>query len=165
MQKALDRMIDKIVMMKDTYDEMLRLSLRKKEAIDRGDVAELDVVVSAEEMLLMHAGDLENDRRLIAEEVSAEVGIPVEELTLGIWPGMDAEKKDRIEKLQSAFLGTLSEITKVNDINSRLLSIQLDYIQQVVDEVTSTRRAHTYDTAGSARSKVSQQVNLLDRTI
>ena len=165
MQKALDRMIDKIVMMKDTYDELLRLSLRKKEAIDRGDVAELDVVVSAEEMLLMYAGDLENDRRLIAEEVSAEVGIPVEELTLCTWPGMDDKKKERIEKLQSEFLGTLSEITKVNDINSRLLSIQLDYIQQVVDEVTSTRRELTYDPVGGAKSKVSQQVNLLDRTI
>ena len=134
-------------------------------SIDRGDVAELDVVVSAEEMLLMYAGDLENDRRLIAEEVSAEVGIPVEELTPCTWPGMDDKKKERIEKLQSEFLGTLSEITKVNDINSRLLSIQLDYIQQVVDEVTSTRREHTYDPVGSAKSKVSQQVNLLDRTI
>ena len=165
MQKALDRMIDKIVLMKDTYDELLKLSLRKKEAIDRGDITELDIVVSAEEMLLMHAGDLENDRRSIAEEVSAMVGIPVEELTLGTWPGMDDERKNRIDNLQTAFLGTLSEITKVNDINSRLLSIQLDYIQQVVDEVTSTRREHTYDPVGSAKSKVSQQVNLLDRTI
>ncbi len=165
MHDALDRMIDKIVLMKDTYEELLKLSLRKKDAIDRGDVAELDRVVDAEELLLLHAGDLENDRRQIAEEVASKNGIPTEELTLGSWPGMDARRKDQIESLQTSFLKTLNEITQVNDVNSRLLSIQLDYIRQVVDEVTDTRRDATYDPAGGARSTVLQQTNLLDRTI
>ncbi len=165
MQEALDRMIDRIVMMKDTYEELLKLSLRKKSAIDRGDVAELDLVVGAEELLLLHAGDLENDRRMIAEEVADQSGIPIEQLTLGTWPGMDDQRKDRIEKLQSSFLVTLDEITRVNDVNSRLLSIQLDYIQQVVDEVTNTRRDFTYNPDGGARARVSQQTNLLDRTL
>lgn len=165
MQDPLNRMIERIVMMKDTYEELLRLSLRKKEAIDRGDVTELDLVVGAEELLLLHAGDLEKERRGIAEEVSADSGIPIDELTLRTWPGMDEQRRGQIEVLQSSFLETLGEISRVNDINSRLLSIQLEYIQQVMDEVTHTRRETSYDPDGGKRAQASQQTNLLDRTL
>ncbi|NLN46560.1 MAG: flagellar protein FlgN [Clostridiaceae bacterium] len=162
---TMDRMIDKVVQMKETYEELLGLSLRKKDAIDRGDVADLDRIVEAEELLLLHIGSLENERRQIAEKTAKENGMEPEDLTLATWPGVDGTRREAVEQLQHAFMETLSEITRVNEINSRLLSIQLEYIRQVVDAVTDTRRDASYEPDGTARPRVSQQTNLLDRTL
>ena len=44
------------------YDDLLKLAKRKKAAITKGDVNELDYVVEGEELLLMKLGELENER-------------------------------------------------------------------------------------------------------
>jgi len=162
MKDDFERLMDLIRSQKGIYDELLGLAGRKKNAIIANHVNELDQVVQAEELLLLHVGELEKARREIAEAVARSCAIAVEELTLSNWPGLDPARRLQVETLQNEFRLTLDEISKVNQVNSRLLTIHLQYVQTIMDEVTRTRQEKSYEADGSLLTRRTQAANLFD---
>lgn len=162
MNDELDRLMDLIRRQKDVYDDLLGLAIRKKKAIETGNVGEMDQVVSAEETLLIHVGELEQIRRQIAGAVAERCSIAVEELTLSNWPDLDPERRLQVETLQNSFRHTLDDISQVNKVNSRLLTIHLQYVQSVINEVTRTRQLNSYEADGTPLTRRNQVLNLID---
>lgn len=162
MSDELDHLMDLIRRQKDVYDNLLVLALRKKQAIVSGNVGEMDEVVAAEETLLIHVGELEGIRRQISEAVAARCQIEVRDLTLSNWPGLDPERRLQVENLQNNFRHTLEDIGKVNQVNSRLLTIHLQYVQSVINMVTDIRQLNTYEADGSPLIRRAQALNLID---
>lgn len=165
MNDELDHLMDLVSRQKDVYDHLLALAIRKKQAIVTGNVGEMDDVVAAEETLLIHVGELEGIRRQIARTVAERCAIEVEELTLSNWPGLDTERRIQVENLQNSFRHTLIDIGKINQVNSRLLTIHLQYVQSVINEVTATRQLNSYEADGSPLVRRIQALNLIDEVM
>lgn len=162
MNDELDRLMVLIGRQKDVYDDLLGLAIRKKDAIITGNVSEMDQVVQAEEMLLIHIGELEQIRRQIAEAVASRCTMAVEELTLSNWPNLDPARRLQVEKLQNSFRSTLDDISQVNQVNSKLLTIHLEYVQSVINEVTQTQQTTSYEAGGNLLLRRTQSLNLID---
>ena len=136
--------------------------LFRSEAIVSGNIAEMDAVVAAEEALLLKVGELERVRREIAASVASKTKIDVAELTMSNWPGLDESRRRQADELQQSFRGTLEAISQINEVNSRLLTVHLDYVQTVINEVTRTHSEKSYDADGRASTRRTQALNLID---
>ncbi len=162
MTDELDRLMELIRQQKDVYDDLLGLAIRKKEAIVTGNVSEMDQVVQAEELLLIHIGELEQIRRQIADAVAERCSVAVEDLTLSNWPDIDPARRLQVENLQTSFRSTLDDISQVNQVNNRLLTIHLQYVQTVINEVTRTSQEVSYEADGNLMTRKIQALNLID---
>jgi hypothetical protein len=52
-----------------------------------------------------------------------------------------------MEQLQADFAGILGELQQVNEVNSRLLTMHLDYVHELMDTATRTVETTAYDAA------------------
>jgi len=162
MNGTLKDLISIIIHQQAIYSDLLKLAKRKKDAITRGDVNELDYVVQGEELLLMKLGELENNRRGFLEETAKANQIDVEKLTISNWPDTDKASKDELLAIQATFLKTLEEINAINNTNQQLINLQLNYIQHVIDEATNQSRLNSYDVDGTAKQTKDHDPRLVD---
>ncbi len=165
MNADLTQLLDLIGRQKAVYDGLLDLAKQKKDAIVKGDITTMDQVVASEEALLLHITELERLRREITQGVAVRCEVDVDQLTLANWPDLDDEQRDQIDRLQTDFRQTLDEISEINQVNSRLLTIHLDYVQAVINEVTQTQRSSSYDKDGSQQTRRLQRLNLVDEVM
>ncbi len=162
MNGTLKDLISIIIHQQAIYSDLLKLAKRKKDAITRGDVNELDYVVQGEELLLMKLGELENNRRGFLEETAKANQIDVEKLTISNWPNTDKASKDELLAIQATFLKTLEEINAINNTNQQLINLQLNYIQHVIDEATNQSKLNSYDVDGTAKQTKDHDPRLVD---
>lgn len=144
------------------YNDLLKLAKRKKAAITKGDVNELDYVVEGEELLLMKLGELESKRREFLEETAKTHRIEVEKLTISNWPDTDKASKDTLLAIQATFLKTLEEINEINNTNQQLINLQLSYIQHIIDESTTQSKLNSYDVDGTMKQAKEHDPRLVD---
>lgn len=162
MAEPFENLIGIVTHQQSLYEDLLKLSTRKQQAITRGDTNELDYVVEGEALLLMKLGELENERRVLYENTAKDLQIQPDELTVKNWPCTDPECRKKLGSIQADFLDTLKKIDEVNNVNNRLISIQLDYIRQVIDEASSQGNLNEYDEDGARKTAKVQDPRLVD---
>lgn len=148
MENSLHLLMDIIGKQKQIYDELYILAKKKNNAIERGDVSELDYVVEAEELLLIHLSKIENQRISLIETTAKSADINPSELTIKTWPNISNDEVDDITNLQNEFVSTLEKIEQINETNQKLISIQLDYIKHVFDVTNGSKKHNSYDNSG-----------------
>ena len=162
MNSALDLIISLLKNQRETYEELLRLSVRKQEAVTRGDVGELDVIVQAEELLLMKICESEHERLKIVSDFCSNNGISESEFKFSEWPGVNSKQKKLIEEVKTEFLETLDKLTKANIANQKLISLQLEYIHHIIEETGGIQKQNAYDSDGSIASRDTDTSRIMD---
>ena len=162
MTTEFSRLMDEIVLQQEAYTELLVLSRKKREVLTSSDVTALDLIIRAEEALLLQIGKIESERRRIAEEVAEAHGMKPEELTLSTWPGLTDEDRAQATSLQDAFRQTLGEMEEINRVNTKLLHAQLEYVHTLMNDVASIRESRSYAADGGLSVRKTQGNNLID---
>lgn len=162
MNGNIDRLIEVVTHQQEIYTDLLKLAIRKKDAITRGDINELDYVVEGEELLLMKLGEIESERHALLEITAKEHGMDVENLTIKNWPDADKDGKKKLLAIQETFFKILENINEVNNTNQRLINLQLNYIKHVIDETMSQSLLKSYNVGGTMKQPVIQDPRLVD---
>lgn len=162
MHLPLEELISLVKEQKKVYIALLELSHQKRQVLVGTDKSSLDIIVQAEEELLLCIASLEKSRYAVAEQVAAEMGIPVAELTLSNWPEIDTHKRAQLDVLQTDFKAILAEIDQLNQVNGKLLQVHLDYVRELMKQVTHIRESTSYDADGEAHLSQTQENRLIN---
>ena len=162
MAEQFDQLMIQIEEQKNAYQTLLDLSRQKREALIGQGEQSLDSLVEAEEKLLLYIGSLEKKRMQIASEVAKQGNMELEQLTLSTWPGLTDEDRDSIKVMQQAFAEILGELDTLNEVNSKLLKVQLDYVQDMMKHVTKISESTSYNAGGDVQSRKTQENKLID---
>lgn len=163
MTPVIEPVISAIVAQKNAYGELLSLARTKRETIVRGDVDSLDEVLAAESRLLSQLGQLDQSRIKAGQILADQTGVSPEELNWNNLPGQTPEQVRDMEQLHQEFVAILGELQQVNAVNSRLLTMHLEYVHELMNAVTQTTETTSYDASGQLSSKRQQAASLFDR--
>lgn len=163
MTPAIDPVIATVTAQKNAYGELLRLARAKRETIVRGDIEQLDDILAAEETLLHQLGHLEQSRAQASQVLADQIGLDTSAISWQNLPWQSSEQRQVMEQLQADFAGILGELQQVNEVNSRLLTMHLDYVHELMDTATRTVETTAYDAAGNLNRTKSQAQSLFDK--
>ncbi|MDR3120875.1 MAG: flagellar protein FlgN [Clostridiales bacterium] len=137
-----DRIADRLadVLERETllYRDASDISAKKTEVIVRGKIEELDSLVKAEQAIILKIGRLEGEREGIIGELSAELDLDLEGVTLSdINARLGEASFQRLDGCQKQLAATLGGLKDTNDMNAQLIQNALDYINFSVNLITS----------------------------
>ncbi len=148
----------------DIYTQLLALSKDKKEAVLNNDLDQINRVVREEQALVARLSDKERLRLASVRELTAKLGDP--EATLMSFAALGTpQQQARLDDLQIALRGVLSELQAANEVNKRLIDTRLDYIRFVVDSMSEGGGAGVYGALGEGPSHSGQRTNLYDQKV
>ncbi len=163
MTPAIDPVIAAVTAQKNAYGELLRLARSKRETIVRGDTEQLDEILAAEANLLHQLGKLEQSRSQASQALADQLGWEPAALSWQNLPWQSAQQRQTMEQLQADFAEILGDLQQVNEVNSRLLTMHLDYVHELMDSMTQTVETTAYDAAGHLSRTKSQVQSLFDK--
>jgi hypothetical protein len=133
--------VDQLVMAlekeEEIYQDILDLSLKKKQAIIDGDVKDLEKIVNKEKALAMSLIKLDNIRVRIVNEILKENGVDSVENITELSEYIDPMAKEKILNLKTKLNHVIKKVKNENDLNKDLVKQQLDYIQFNIDLMTN----------------------------
>ena len=133
--------VDQLVMAlekeEEIYQDILDLSLNKKQAIIDGDVKKLEKIVNKEKALAMSLIKLDNIRVRIVNEILKENGVDSVENITELSEYINPMAKEKILNLKSKLNHVIKKVRNENDLNNDLVKQQLDYIQFNIDLMTN----------------------------
>ena len=121
----------------EIYQDILKASTNKKQAIIEGDVKGLEKIVSKEKALAMSLIKLDNIRIRIVNEILKENGIDSVENITELSEYIDVSSKEKILNLKSKLNHVIKKVKNENNLNKDLVKQQLDYIQFNIDLMTN----------------------------
>lgn len=142
--------------------DLLQIAREKSLVICRGDAAELDRLVQAENGQREQAERLENERFRLAETVTSAFLMPQDRLSLEIWPGLTGVQQARLQQTGQQLRSTLAELQIVNQANRHLLETQLHITRTILDKMTHSTPATAYSADGNRASRQNQALNLFN---
>ena len=133
--------VDQLVMAlekeEEIYQDILELSLNKKQAIIDGDVKNLEKIVNKEKALAMSLIKLDNIRVRIVNEILKENGVDSVENITELSEYIDPLAKEKILNLKTKLNHVIKKVRNENELNKDLVEQQLDYIQFNIDLMTN----------------------------
>ncbi len=150
MKTVLNELIELIRANRDIYSNLLRLSQLKKEALVNANVKELDNIVSAEELIIIHLGEIERKRQNAVKKLAQfqcvdENCIDIDYIIELIEP----EQKKELEDMKDELRGLLDDVSKNNEVNSKLIETQLNYIYMTFELLAGADKADDYNRQGT----------------
>jgi flagellar biosynthesis/type III secretory pathway chaperone len=111
------------------YEETLKVSKVKTKVIIAGKVSELENVIKQEQALILKVGDVEEAREEIVKEVSLQLGLESDEVTVSeLIKHAKQPYAEVLRDCQSYIMKLVNELKDVNFLNSRLIKNSLEYI-------------------------------------
>jgi Mg2+ and Co2+ transporter CorA len=129
----LDSIFDELVVVLDhefdLYNDIFRISKEKTGIIVEGKVNELEKIVQAEQKLIIKISQIENQREILTYKISKSLKMKTDEITLSaLVEKMEGSLKDKLKERQEGLNKLISELTELNNLNSKLIKNSLDYI-------------------------------------
>ncbi len=116
----------------EAHRRLLELAREEQRALVRGDVAELQRVVAAQEEVVGHVRSLERARMQLLELVAERVGRPVEGLSLReLVAACPPDVGRRLNEQREQLVAVLRELADVNKANALLVRAHLEYVQHL----------------------------------
>ena len=145
MESLIDSMIEVLNAQYDNYRNLLELSREKSDVIVDGRIDQLEKMVRMEEQLIVEAGRLEQRRIHTVCELAEGLGIPQQEITIDLLMehGSQLHKK-RLMELKSLLNRYIADQKRINELNSKLLSNYLDYIEFTLNLLTGADQGLLY---------------------
>ena len=124
------------------YQDASAISAKKTDVIVHGKIEELDSLVKAEQAIIIKIGKLENEREKIVRELSEELDLNLEKITLSdINARLGADSYSRLENCQKSLAQTIGGLKNSNDTNAQLIQNALDYVNFSVNLLTTNQNA------------------------
>lgn len=144
------------------YKEMLELSKQKTQIIVEGKVTELDKIVKVEQALVIQISKIEKKREAIFESASHEGGINKNNWNITELKKISTpEQGTRLEKYKESMSKMIPELTRVNQMNSKLITNSLDFIEFSLNLLsTADISSNNYGSKGDTLNK--EKKNLFD---
>lgn len=159
METLINELIYFLIEEKNIYDKYLALSIKKKDAIIKGDITSLDIVISEEKNIYNEITSLEEKRKLIISEISDDENITISEIA-----NMTNDKIfiDKVNSLVSEFQKTIKEISVINQINQSLIKRNLNYIGYMINTVMTDDTIYNYN---GLEETPSQKLNIFNKRV
>ena len=149
--------------LKKLYEDIAILSERKKEAIIKNDVSTLNIIVEQEKEIIAQISDIEEIRQKCSARIGNELGIGYKITLRQIIDNITVNKEELMELLDE-LNGILDRVSKINNINSNLIKVQLNYIECFKSAFLDESGAG-YNMDGSENLDKTQSINLFDRMV
>ncbi|MGI6707482.1 MAG: flagellar protein FlgN [Clostridia bacterium] len=165
MDRAITQLIDILNKEKAVYQDIQELSLKKKDVIAAGKIEELDRVVTAEQSLIMLAGNLARSREKCMDEIETILGDELQEKTLSALIRLvPKERAEVLTRIQEDFTRLLEEQKRLNEINEKLIRMNLEFVE-LSKELFGEEQlsSEVYRPGGKKESK--ENTKLLDQKI
>ena len=129
--------IDNLQCLKQIYQQIYDVSLKKKQAIIDGDVQAVSEIVKQEWELLSRVSDLEEKRVKAVQKFAEEKGIePDERLSLSdMEKWVHSEDYGKLRKIAEELRHAIAAQKKINNENKGLIQLHLDYMDYMVNIV------------------------------
>lgn len=157
MSEALQNLNDNLKEQNEIYTKLLTLEERKKDALVKNNIQEIELITSQEEVFIIRVNRLEKDRLLWAEQIGHELGKPPEELTLA----EIAEHFPTLEEVRLDLDQIVVKLKEVHEINSQLLQQAMKIVDYSVGLLTH-QESNTYSYPGSREKDETKKRQLMD---
>ena len=119
---------------KTVLEELLGLSLEERQIIISGEAAKLEDVVRREFKGLSKLGALEKKRLLLHKDISAELGIPEDEITVSaIAERAEPGERETLSGIRDELLAMAQKHSEVNSENRELIKSHLEYSEMMLN--------------------------------
>lgn len=166
MKTVLNDLMELIRAHRDIYSNLLRLSQLKKEALISANVKELENIINAEELIIIHLGEVERKRQNSVRELAKLTGIDEDSIDIDyIVKLMDSEQKTELEEIKEELKNVLDDVSKNNEINSKLIETQLNYIDLTFELIAGADKSEDYNRQGTHNIEKTPVNVFLDKRI
>jgi flagellar biosynthesis/type III secretory pathway chaperone len=139
---------------KALYEQAVKLSRDKKEAVLGNKVAELDLLVRSEQKLISDLQAAEQRRMVSIHEFTAKLGIDPAAVTLAAMVESAPESRRKpLAEVHGALRETLETLLALNDENRVLVEAQLQYTRYMLSVLTEEDATHTYSSHRGEKEK------------
>ncbi len=165
MDREITQLIDILNKEKAVYQDIQELSLKKKDVIAAGKIEELDQIVTAEQSLIMLAGNLARSREKCMDKIEGILGDDLQEKNLSaLIPLIPKERAEALTRIQEDFTRILEEQKHLNDINEKLIRMNLEFVELSMELFGGEQvSSEVYKPGGRKESK--ENTKLLDQKI
>lgn len=160
MSEDLQNLNDNLREQTSLYNKLLSLEEKKKDALIKNNIQEIELITAQEEVFILHVNRLEKERLMWAEQIGRELGKPPEELTL-------AEIVDHYPLLSKVSLDLdqiVVKLKEVNEINSQLLQQAMKIVNFTFGMLTH-QQDNTYTHPDRKAREGNGKRHLLDQSI
>jgi len=160
------QLVDLLTDMLGIYRALLTLSRQKREILVAADTKELERVTGSEEALILRAGKLEVSRQNLVRDLAADLGVAAEELTLAKLTELAEEPvAEKLNALYKDFALITGELTRLNELNSRLIKQALQYINYNINLLAQDSVNATYSAGPQPSGSEAARRTLVDKKI
>lgn len=162
MEQVFENLAALLERQKDIYEEIFSLAKLKQTELVKGSLEVLDNLNKQEEMLVIRAGRLEEERFKCTNDLIALCGLDEKASLQELLEKAPPEIKIALAALQKALTELLEQLDKINGENMDLIKQSLRFIHFSLEAVT--QETQTTYTAHRA-IKVENLTKLLDRKV
>jgi flagellar biosynthesis/type III secretory pathway chaperone len=122
------------------YEELLGLSLEKKEAIVKNEIEELQKITNLEQRIVSQNNKLEKKRMALTADIAEVLGKGSQEITLGelitLMDGQDEQAS--LKAVGNRIRDVMHKLGEANDLNNALIQNALDYVEYSLNVIRSS---------------------------
>ncbi|MFP4457659.1 MAG: flagellar protein FlgN [Clostridia bacterium] len=124
------RLINVLADQSKVYSFLIDLSKQMQDAIKINDIKKIDSLIKVQMALVMKLSSYENKRVKIAKEISKEVNVHPDDLTISeIKNYLDENQFSSLEELEQKLESNISTLSEINNTNKLLINNGLDLIE------------------------------------
>ena len=162
MKQDMEQLVKCLNTQKYLYGELLKLGEEKKQVIIDNNIDALNDIVEQEKTLITKLSAIETFRQKCAEKINKDLGLEQDSSLSQVIEKAEGTK-DVLSGLLQELSGVITKLKRVNNLNSGLINMQLDYID-VVKSTFFNNSINNYGNDGKT-SKEQQSINLFDRMV
>ncbi len=166
MQAILDELIAILEEQRSHQAALVELSERKTKAITAGDADVLHGIVEEEKAVLGLIKGVEKRQSRCVRSLAEALNLPEEQVRMSlIIERAEGSQRQALVRLREELTALVEQQMKHNEINMKLLQMNMDYVQFMLNSATNQKSGATYGQGGSIQSATSASLKLLDRKV
>ncbi len=145
---------------------LVELSERKTKAITVGDADALHGIVEEEKTVLGLIKGVEKRQSRCVRELAQAMGLPETQVRMSlIIEEAEGSQREALLRVREELTGLIERQMKHNEVNMKLLQMNMDYVQFMLNTASNQKTGNTYGQGGSIQSPPVSPRKLLDRKV
>lgn len=145
---------------------LVELSERKTKAIASGKTDALSAIVEEEKGLLAQIKAVEKKQGRCVDKLAALLNISPADVRMSlIIEAAQGEQREKLVKLRDELSALVDKQIHSNEINMKLLQMNMDYVQFLINTTSRQQAAPVYSTGGKLDKPAEAAKRLLDRKV
>jgi flagellar biosynthesis/type III secretory pathway chaperone len=166
MKAELSVLLEILEVQKTLQTSLVELSEKKTKSIASGNAESLSSIVEEEKSILAQIKAVEKKQSRCVERLAALLGMPVDAIRMSlIIEKAEGEQKESLNRIRNELSLLIEKQLKSNDINMKLLQMNMDYVQFLINTTSNQQSAPTYSNGGAMQKSSNGSRRLLDRKV